>query len=202
MLNFDDDNKSFSCPEYLSCWSLLLSPASVNKVHLLLSLTSKSINIFVQNYFGLFWLVNGAWPVQISLLIQTRWLSLHGGSIINGLKLNTSEWWICFLQTCSFSLHKMLIDGLEWCGVLVDFCDVFISCLDSHSDGTHSLQSIHWWTSDGMLHFSKPDEETDSFTSWMAWGWLHFQHIFIFVWNTLLKYTYESQNRSPKMEII
>ncbi len=23
-------------------------------------------------------------------------------------------------------------------------CDVFISCLDSHSDGTHSLQRIHW----------------------------------------------------------
>ncbi len=44
-------------------------------------------------------------------------------------------------------------DGLEWCGLLVDYCDVFISCLDSHSDGTHSLQSIHWWASD--VHFSK-----------------------------------------------
>ncbi len=33
--------------------------------------------------------------------------------------------------------------GLEWCGLLVDYCDVFISCLDSHSDGTHSLQRIH-----------------------------------------------------------
>ncbi len=30
-------------------------------------------------------------------------------------------------------------------------CDVFISCLDSHSDGTHSLQRIHWWASDVML---------------------------------------------------
>ncbi len=29
--------------------------------------------------------------------------------------------------------HKKLID--------VQDCDVFISCLDSHSDGTHSLQS-------------------------------------------------------------
>ncbi len=26
----------------------------------------------------------------------------------------------------------------------VHYCDVFISCLDSHSDGTHSLQRIHW----------------------------------------------------------
>ncbi len=31
---------------------------------------------------------------------------------------------------------------MDWSGV--DYCDVFISCLDSHSDGTHSLQSIHW----------------------------------------------------------
>ncbi len=31
----------------------------------------------------------------------------------------------------------------------------FISCLDSHSDGTHSLQRIHWWASDVMLNFSK-----------------------------------------------
>ncbi len=45
----------------------------------------------------------------------------------------------------------MLTDGLEWCGLL--WC--FISCLDSHSDGTHSLQSIHCWASDVMLHFSK-----------------------------------------------
>ncbi len=68
----------------------------------------------------------------------------------------------------------MLTDGLEWCGLLVDYCDVFISCLDSHSDGTHSLQRIHCWTSDGMLHFSKSDEETNSSTSWMASGWAHF----------------------------
>ncbi len=26
----------------------------------------------------------------------------------------------------------------------VDYFDVFISCLDSHSDGTHSLQRIDW----------------------------------------------------------
>ncbi len=43
---------------------------------------------------------------------------------------------------------------LELYGLLEDDCDVFISCLDSHSDGTHSLQSIHWWASDVMLNFS------------------------------------------------
>ncbi len=30
----------------------------------------------------------------------------------------------------------------------------FISCLDSHSDGTHPLQRIHWWIIYVMLHFS------------------------------------------------
>ncbi len=44
---------------------------------------------------------------------------------------------------------------LEWCGLLVDYCDVLISCLDAHSDGTHSLQRIHCWANDVMLHFSK-----------------------------------------------
>ncbi len=42
---------------------------------------------------------------------------------------------------------------INW--LLMDYCDVFISCLDSHSDGTHSLQRIHWWSSDVMLNFSK-----------------------------------------------
>ncbi len=40
---------------------------------------------------------------------------------------------------------------MDWSGV--DYCDVFISCLDSHSDGTHSLQSIYLWASHVMLHF-------------------------------------------------
>ncbi len=42
---------------------------------------------------------------------------------------------------------------MDWSGV--DYCDVLISCLDSRSDGTHSLQTIRLWASDVMLHFSK-----------------------------------------------
>ncbi len=37
---------------------------------------------------------------------------------------------------------NILIGGLELRELFVDHCDV-ISCLDSHSDGTHSLQKIH-----------------------------------------------------------
>ncbi len=66
----------------------------------------------------------------------------------DGLKLN-------LLQTHICRLHKTLIDGLDLCRLLEDYCDVLISCLDSHSDGTHSLQRIHLWASDIMLHFSK-----------------------------------------------
>ncbi len=64
------------------------------------------------------------------------------------------------------------------CGLLVDYCDVFISCLDSHSDGTHSLQRIHYLASDVMLHLSK----STSSISWMAWGWGHFLQLSIFGW--------------------
>ncbi len=47
--------------------------------------------------------------------------------------------------------------NVNWwsCGLLVDYCDGFISCLDSRFDGTHSLQRIHWWASDEMLYFFK-----------------------------------------------
>ncbi len=40
-------------------------------------------------------------------------------------------------------LFTSQIDDLETCVLLVDYCDVFISCLITHSDGTHSLQRIH-----------------------------------------------------------
>ncbi len=60
-----------------------------------------------------------------------------------------------FLTSKQLFTDKMLTDGLDWFGLLVDYCDVFISCLDSHSDGTHSLQRIHWWASDVMMNFSK-----------------------------------------------
>ncbi len=41
-----------------------------------------------------------------------------------------------------FLLQKTLIDELKL--DYLDYCDVSISCLDSHSDGTHSLKRMHW----------------------------------------------------------
>ncbi len=56
--------------------------------------------------------------------------------------------------------HKMLTDGLD----LVDYRDVF---MNSHSDGTHSLQI-------GKYIQTCSVEETNSSTSRKALGWVHF----------------------------
>ncbi len=42
---------------------------------------------------------------------------------------------------------------MNWSGV--DYCDVFSNWFDFPSDGTHSLQRIHWWASVVMLNSSK-----------------------------------------------
>ncbi len=68
-----------------------------------------------------------------------------------------------FFTNMEFWLHKMLIDGLEWCGLLWFYYFYLLLTVLIHSDGTHSLQWIHWWASDRMLHFSKFDEETNSY---------------------------------------
>ncbi len=73
--------------------------------------------------------------IMDSYFSQKQWFKVKNILMMELFLTNT--------QTRSFCLLKTLTDGLEWCGLLVDYYDVFISCLDSHSDGTHSLQSIH-----------------------------------------------------------
>ncbi len=43
--------------------------------------------------------------------------------------------------TNSLSLDNTLIVGLELYGLLVDYCDISISSLNSHFVGTHNLQN-------------------------------------------------------------
>ncbi len=43
---------------------------------------------------------------------------------------------LCFTQHLLMDLTR--VDYLR------DYCNVFISCLNSHSDGTHLLQWIRW----------------------------------------------------------
>ncbi len=95
----------------------------------------------------------------------------------------------------------MLIDGLESCELLVDCCDFLIICLDSHSDGTHSLQRIHWWASDVMLNFSKSvsDEETNLRVSTFSENF-HFWVNYLF--NTIHKASREGNYLSNNYNII
>ncbi len=59
-----------------------------------------------------------------------------GGSVIMdyGLVWFNKTPWICFLQTYSFSVYRVM-------RITVDYCDAFISGLISHSDGSDF--SIH-----------------------------------------------------------
>ncbi len=88
--------------------------------------------------------------------------------------IKTSQYqlfWLCSGWVPSEFESKQLIKtsqyqlfGLLWMGAVriwVQTADknITISAVWTHSDGTHSLQSIHCWDSDARLHFSKSDEE-------------------------------------------
>ncbi len=88
--------------------------------------------------------------------------------------LKTSQWWICF----SFCRLQMLTDGLEWCGLLWCFYQLFGLLFWRHPfTAEHPL----------LTHFYKPDEETHSSTSQMIWGWVNIQHTLIFIWTIFSK---------------
>ncbi len=71
---------------------------------------------------------------------------------------------------------------MDWSGV--DYCDVLS---DSHSDGTHSLQSIHCWDTDAVMHLTnlmKKQTHPDL-------GWPEDEHIYstfsyLWPWTTKL----------------
>ncbi len=119
----------------------------------------KYFKTVLNKYFDGFWCERRAWDGLF------HWKSV----IMDSNNSVITNWIIYFLQIHSFSLDKMLIDGRVY------LC-CFISCLVSSSDGTHSLQRIHWWASDAMLNFSKSVlMKKNSSTYWMAWGWVNFK---------------------------
>ncbi len=70
----------------------------------------------------------------------------------------------------------------------VDYCDASISCLDYHSDGTHSLQRIHWWAGDVMLNLSKSvqmKKQTHLHLGYGQYGSHHCVCLGRFIWNIL-----------------
>ncbi len=90
----------------------------------------------------------------------------------------------------SVSLHKTWIDGLMDWWSLVDYCDVFIGCLDSRSDGTHSLQRIQEiWSMMGLL----VNIETSLFVTVLCLCLCYF-YLFMFQQDILLEFEGKMQN--------
>ncbi len=79
------------------------------------------------------------------------------------------DYGLIFLDWLMFQLLSSP-DVNWWTGVVWITCGLLWFFSNSHSDGTHSLHSIHCWDNDAETHFCKSDEETKSNTSQMAWG--------------------------------
>ncbi len=89
----------------------------------------------VNKYVCVMWEDNRWWSsleqASLWILDLARW---------DVLKLKCLDEFVSYKYT---AFHIIKYQLINWSGV--DYCDVFISCLDSHSDGTHSLQRIHCW---------------------------------------------------------
>ncbi len=77
-----------------------------------------------------------------------------------------------YFKHTTFWFTKPLMDWSR-----VDYLWIIVRFLSDvcHSDGTHSLQRIHWWGRDLMLNLKK--NLKNSSTSWMPWTFsanLHF----------------------------
>ncbi len=99
--------------------------SSSEKVHLLLS---SHIKIPWHISLVLSSVVNSVWSVNSSLLIQTRQpFHWRKESLLQSTQIRAKLWSEKCLKEGfvsykhRFSLHKMLIDGLKWCGLLVDY---------------------------------------------------------------------------------
>ncbi len=64
------------------------------------------------------------------------------------------------------------------------------SCLNSHSDGTHSLQKIHWWARDVILIFPNPFWWRNKLIYSLWWSGWYFSANFHFWVNYIFKVKY------------
>ncbi len=69
----------------------------------------------------------------------------------DSLKLKSlNDGFVSYKHASLFTLRNIY----WWTGVMWIIV-IFLSAVWTHSDGTHSLQRIHWWASDVMLNLSK-----------------------------------------------
>ncbi len=86
-------------------------------------------------------------------------------------KVQMSQWLICS-QTCSFSLHNTLIDGPEWCELLVDYCELFGFSFWRHPFTAEDPLASKLYNAKILKICS--DEETNLYTSWLVWWLINF----------------------------
>ncbi len=109
--------------------------------------------------------------MHIFLLIQTRWPF----SLEELILWTTYSIYLMDQQTCSFSLHLMLTDGLELCGLLWCFYQLFELSFWRHPF-TAKDPLLRKWCNATVLQICS-HEETNTTTSRMAWEWVCFQNI-------------------------
>ncbi len=130
-----------------------------------------------------------------------------GGSVIMdyGLYFSRKQWY----KTCSFLLHKTLIDGLEWCGLLWFFYKpTLILTAPIHSRGSigeHVLNSptLFWWRNKliyilHVLQFCRIFKHISSLIlpSILKINCLSYYNI-ILNYTMVLTYEYDNQSSSP-----
>ncbi len=94
-----------------------------------------------------------------------------------------------------FSTSQTLLDWMDSCELLVDYCDVLsavwtlILTAPIYSRGSIGANNV-------MLNFSVSVlmKKTNSSTSWMAWRLIFFYTIFIFAWGITLNWTNHASN--------
>ncbi len=74
-----------------------------------------------------------------------------------------------------------LQEWLEWCGLLWCFYQLFGLSFWRHPFTAEDTLISKWLQCKVLQIFS--DEETNSSTSWMTWGWVHFQQMLFFCVN-------------------
>ncbi len=116
----------------------------------------------------LIWKDNRTWTFHWRKCYYGLWTCIFARS--EGLKLHALK--IDLFWTCSFSLHKTLTDRLKRCGLLWCFYQLFGLSFWRHPF-TAEDPLVSKWCNAAFLQICS-DEETNSSTSWMAWGWVHF----------------------------
>ncbi len=138
------------------------------------------------------------------------------------------------LWTCIWVKNILMLDLFQllssaddnWWTEVLWIIAMFLS--ESHSDGTHSLQSIHWlsfWRhpftaehpltliltapihcrasiAETLMQYISPNlMKKNSSTSWISWGWTHFSTFSFLAWTIYLIYWRKWQQQGIKKNL-